>query len=78
MAPVIVTEEPTAPDVGLRPVIVGVASTVNAEPALDTPLTVMTTLPVVAPVGTAAVIDVPLQLVIEVAVTPLKVTVLEP
>ena len=58
--------------------MVGVARTVKDEPALATPLTVMTTLPVVAPVGTAAVIDVLLQLVIEVAVNPLKVTVLDP
>ena len=56
----------------------GVGKTVNAKPALATPLTVTTTLPVVAPVGTTTVIDVALQLVIEVAATPLKVTVLDP
>ena len=58
--------------------MVGVARTVKAEPALATPLTVTTTLPEVAPVGTTAVMEVLLQLVIEVAVTPLKVTVLDP
>ena len=53
-----VAEEPTVPEVGLRPVIVGVPSTVKDEPALATPLTVTTTLPVDAPDGTTAVIDV--------------------
>ena len=45
LVPVIVTEEPTAPKVGLRLVIVGVASTVKAEPAVATPLTATTMLP---------------------------------
>jgi len=53
------------------------AETVNDTPLLDTPLTVTTTLPVVAPVGTGATIDVALQLV-GVAAVPLKVTVLLP
>jgi hypothetical protein len=51
---------------------------VNDEPLLATPPTVTTTLPVVAPVGTAATIDVLLQLVIDVAAVPLNVTVLVP
>ena len=76
LVPVMVTEEPTVPEVGLRPVIVGVPSTVKDGPALATPLTVTTTFPINAPDGTTAVIDVLLQLVIEVAVTPLKLTVL--
>ena len=50
----------------------------NDEPLLATPPTVTTTLPVVAPVGTAATIDVLLQLVIDVAAVPLNVTVLVP
>lgn len=50
----------------------------NAIPALATPLTVTTTLPLVAPVGTVTTMEVSLQLVMEVAVVPLKVTVLEP
>jgi hypothetical protein len=54
-----------------------VGRTVNEVPVLATPLTVTTTLPVVAPVGTAATIDVALQLVI-VAVVPLNFTVLVP
>ena len=78
LLPVIVTEEPTRPEVGLREAMDGVPGTVKAEPALATPLTVTKTLPVVAPVGTTAVIDVALQLVIEVAVTPLNVTLLVP
>jgi hypothetical protein len=76
--PVIVTEAPTAPEVGDRLLIAGVASSVNEEPALDAPPTVTTTLPVVAPVGTFATIEVALQLVIEVAEVPLNFTVLAP
>jgi hypothetical protein len=55
-----------------------VPETAKAEPALGTPLVVTTTLPVVAPVGTAATIDVALQFVIEVAAVPLNFTVLVP
>ena len=73
--PLIVTEEPTAPEVGDRLPIAGVGKTVNAEPLLDTPLAVTTTLPVVAPLGTTATIDEPLQLVIDVAAVPLNLTV---
>jgi hypothetical protein len=76
--PVIVTVAPTAPEVGERLVTVGVASTVNEVPLLDTALTVTTTLPVVAPVGTTATMEVLLQLVIEVAAVPLNFTVLVP
>ena len=36
--PVIVTEAPTAPDVGDKLVMFGAATTVNAEPLLSTPL----------------------------------------
>ena len=76
--PVIVTDTPTAPDVGDRLVMLGADTTVNDDPLLDTPLTVTTTLPVVAPVGTVATIEVALQLPIVVAVVPLNFTVLEP
>jgi hypothetical protein len=75
--PVIVTEAPTGPDVGLRLVILGVGRTVKATPLLATPLTVTTTLPVVAPPGTGAVMLVALQ-VVGVLVVPLNVTVLVP
>jgi hypothetical protein len=50
--PLIVTEVPTAPEVGVKLVMVGVGRTVKATPLLATPLTVTTTLPVAAPVGT--------------------------
>ena len=73
--PVRVTEVPAGPDVGDRLVIAG--ATVKLLPLLAAPPTVTTTLPVVAPLGTAAVIDVALQLV-GVAAVPLNVTVLLP
>jgi hypothetical protein len=76
--PVIVTVAPTAPVLVERPLIVGVRRTVNCDPALETLLTVTTTLPVVAPAGTVTTMDALLQLVIEVTVVPLKVTVLTP
>jgi hypothetical protein len=76
--PVIVMEVPTAPEFWLRPEIVGPAAvTVKVTPLLATPPTVTTTLPVVAPFGTGAVMLVVLQTV-GVAAVPLKVTVLEP
>jgi hypothetical protein len=52
-------------------------TTVKAAPALETPLTVTTTAPVVAPAGTDTAIDVALQPV-GVAAVPLKVTELAP
>lgn len=75
--PVIVTDDPTAPDVGDKLVMLGVPSTVNDSPLLDTPPTVTTTAPVVAPEGTGVMMLVVLQLV-GAAVVPLNVTVLEP
>jgi len=75
--PVIVTNAPTAPDVEDKLVMLGVGSTVNDTPALETPLTVTTTLPVVAPLGTGATMLVALQLV-GVAEIPLNVSVLVP
>jgi hypothetical protein len=76
--PVIVTGAPTSPDVGDKLVMLGAATTVNEEPLLATPLTVTTTLPVVAAVGTVATIDVAPQLAIVVAVVPLNFNVLVP
>jgi hypothetical protein len=80
-APVIVTEVPTGPEAGLRPVMFGaeavVVATVNAIPLLALPPTVTTTFPVVAPAGTGAAMVVALQLVGDAAV-PLNVTVLVP
>jgi len=75
--PVIATDAPTAPEAGDRLVMFGAATTVKLTPLLLTPPTVTTTLPVVAPLGTGATIDVTLQLV-GVAVVPLNLTVLVP
>lgn len=75
VVPVMVTGAPTAPVVGERLVMPG--RTVKAEPLLATPLTVTTTFPVVAPLGTVVVMLVALQ-VPTVAVVPLNVTVLVP
>jgi hypothetical protein len=75
--PAIVTETPTAPEVWLRLVIAGGGTTVKADPLLASPPTVTTTLPVVAPVGTATVMLVALQ-ALAVAAVPLKATVLVP
>src|SRR6266481_902341 len=77
-APAIVTDVPTAPDVGFRLVMLGGGGvTVKFIPLLATPPTVTTTLPVVAPAGTAATMLVVLQLA-GVAATPLNFTVLVP
>src|SRR5216684_1412326 len=77
-APLIVTELPTNPEVGLKLVMLGPGTvTVKLTPLLATPPTVTTTFPVVAPAGTGAVILVALQLV-GVAAIPLNVTVLVP
>lgn len=76
--PVIVSAVPIVPDVGDKVVILGAATTVNDLPALATPLTVTTTLPVVAPVGTNATMEVALQLLMVVADVPLNLTVLVP
>jgi len=76
--PVIVTEVPTAAGFGWIFVISGAGGlTVNEYPLLGSPATVTTTLPVVAPAGTGAVMLVALQFVGE-AVVPLNVTVLPP
>jgi hypothetical protein len=77
LLPVIVTELPTGPAVGERLVIEGaVDATVKVTPLLAIPPTVTTTFPVVAPAGTSAATDVELQLLIDVAAVPLKLTVL--
>ena len=74
--PAITMEDPTAPVLGVSNVMLGAAVTVKLTPLLAVP-TVTTTLPVVAPVGTVAVmLDAP-QLVV-VAVVPLNLTVLVP
>jgi hypothetical protein len=78
LVPVIVTDAPTAPVVGDKLVMLGAATTVKLTPLLFTPLAFTTALPVVAPVGTVATIEVALQLVIVVAVAVLNFTVLVP
>lgn len=77
LVPVMVTEVPTGPEVGLRLVMLGGTSTVKGPPLVDRLLTVRMTFPVVAPLGTGTTIVVALQLV-GVAAVPLKVTVLVP
>lgn len=73
--PAMVTDVPTGPNVGDKLLIPSVPGTVNGTPLDATPLTVTTTLPVVAPDGTSVAIDVALQLE-TVATVPLKVTIL--
>ena len=73
LVPEIVTEVPTGPALGNKPVMFGV--TVKPAPLLEKPPTVITTVPVVAPAGTGVTIADALQLV-GVAWTPLNVTVL--
>src|SRR5208337_2677263 len=76
--PAIITDVPTDPDIGFRLVMLGAgAVTVKFTPLLATPPTVTTTFPAVAPLGTATVMLVPLQLV-GVPAVPLNFTVLVP
>jgi hypothetical protein len=72
LVPVIVIDAPTAPLVGLNPVIVGTANTVNV-PALVTvtPLDVTDIVPVVALAGTVTTIVEALDEVTK-ALTPLN------
>ncbi len=75
--PVIVTAAPTAPDVTDRLVMLGVGSTVKFTPLLAWLDTVTTTFPVVAPLGTVAVmLDAPHA--VTAADVPLNLTVLLP
>jgi len=59
--PEIVTSVPTAPDVGLRAVMLG--TNVKSIELLFCPLTTTMTLPVAVPLGTGTTIDVELQVV---------------
>lgn len=77
LVPVTVIEDPTAPEVGERVVMLGAGTTVKLFPLLAAPETVTTTFPVVAPAGTVATMLVALQLVAD-AVVPLNLTVLVP
>jgi hypothetical protein len=74
-APVIVTDVPTGPEVGVSVLTVGVGNrTVKLTPLLATPLAFTTTFPLVALDGTGATMLVALQLV-GVAAVPLNLTV---
>jgi hypothetical protein len=76
--PVIVTDVPTEPEVGLTLVMVGPeVLTVNVMPLLAMPPTVTTTFPVIAPAGTVTTMLVAVQVVTEAAI-PLNFTVLVP
>jgi hypothetical protein len=75
--PVMVTEVPTGAAVGDKLVIVGPDMTVNGRPLLATPPSVMTTFPVVAPLGNVTTTLAEDQVVTADGV-PLKVTALEP
>jgi hypothetical protein len=76
--PAIVTDAPTAPEVGPRLVMLGGgAVTLKLAPLLTIPMTATVTLPVVAPAGTGTMILVGLQVVAD-ATTPLNEMVLEP
>jgi len=75
--PVMITFVPIGPEVGLMLVMTGGGVTVKFRALLATPLTVATTLPVVAPAGTATLMLFAFQLEI-VSVRPLSVAVLEP
>jgi hypothetical protein len=78
-APLMVTEVPTGPEVGDRPLIVGAGTeTAKLAPLLASPPTVTTTFPVVAPLGTLTAMLVALQAVAVPAEVPLNVTVLFP
>ena len=78
LTPLIVTDVPRTPDVGLRLVMLGGGTvTVKLTPLLATPPTVTTTFPVVAPLGTGATMLVAAQLV-GVAAMPLNLIVLVP
>jgi hypothetical protein len=76
-APVIVTIDPTGPDVGLMLMILGGGVTLKGTPLLATLPTVTMTFPVVAPVGTVTSMLLSVQLE-AVAAVPLKVAVLGP
>jgi len=77
LSPVITTLVPTGPLVGEKLKIVGVTRkfTLLVKMRLGV---VTLTFPVVAPLGTVVVIAVPVELTVNVAFVPLKVTLVEP
>jgi hypothetical protein len=77
LVPPIVTASPTRPVEGVNDVIDGGGMTLNVTPLLETPLTVTTRGPLVAPAGTDAEMLVFVQFVAA-AVMPLNLTALLP
>jgi hypothetical protein len=77
LTPLIVTETPATPDVGDKLLTVGGCDTTKGSPLLETPFTVTTTFPDVAPLGTGTEILVEVH-VVGVPFTPLNVTELVP
>jgi hypothetical protein len=75
--PVMVTAAPTAPELMDRVEMLGAGTTLKLTPLLALLETVTTTFPVVAPLGTVAVMLVAPQAVV-VAAVPLNFTVLDP
>ncbi len=75
--PLIVTDAPTNPALGDTVLTTGVFKTIKLVPLLDTPDTVTTTFPLVAPLGTGPTIETEFQLA-GVADEPLNVIVLDP
>jgi len=75
--PEMVTNLPILPVVGDRPLMLSPSGTVKLRELLAIPLTITTTLPVVAPVGTGTTIEPEPQFV-GVAEMPLYFTVLVP
>jgi hypothetical protein len=76
--PEMATCTPAAPDVGETLEMLGWTVTVKGAPLLAEPLTVTTTLPVVAPLGTVTRMLAAVQPLALPALIPLKVTVLLP
>src|ERR1700730_14908895 len=74
LLPEIVTVAPTEPEETLKPLILGLPTTVKLLPALLTPLANTMTFPVVAPEGTVATMLLVVQLVTA-AVVPLNLIV---
>jgi hypothetical protein len=79
LVPVIVTLVPTGPLVGLKPLIVGAATTVKVAVLVAVPPGVVTLhMPVVAPEGTVTVIDVAELTVNDEALVPFRATAVVP
>jgi hypothetical protein len=75
LVPVMITDAPVAPLMGLIPIIVGEARTLKPDLDTLTPLVVISMGPSEAPVGTVAIIVVGEERVTLVDVTPLNFTI---